>query len=115
MAQTYKILGQIFPTINTATNVYSSGSNSAVLNSIYICNQSTVNSNVDIIVRPTEETLGNQHYILQNQLLSPADTIILNLNITMNSNVILVANNRHTSGQANSANVSFTAFGVEIT
>ena len=114
MAQTYKILGQIQPSVNTATNLYSSGAVSAVIQSIYICNQNGANANVDIIVRPTGETLGNQHYILQNQLVGQSDTIILNLNVTMNSNVVLVANNRYRAGESKSANVSFSAFGVEI-
>ena len=90
---TYKILGQIFPAVNTATNVYSTGVNSAIINTIYICNQDSANANVDIIVRPTGVALANQHYILKNQLVGQADTLILNLNITMNSSVVLVANN----------------------
>jgi hypothetical protein len=114
MAQTYKILGQIQPTVNTATNVYSTGANSAVIQSIYICNQNNANANVDIIVRPVGTALGNQHYILQNQLVGQADTLILNLNITMNSSVVLVANNRYRAGESQQANVSFSAFGVEI-
>jgi len=114
MSQTYKILGQIQPSVNTATNVYSSGVNSAVIQSIYICNQDSANANVDIIVRPVGTALGNQHYILQNQLVGAADTIVLNLNITMNSSVVLVANNRYKAGESKAANVSFSAFGVEI-
>jgi hypothetical protein len=114
MSQTYKILGQIQPSVNTATNVYSSGVNSAVIQSIYICKQDSANANVDIIVRPVGTALGNQHYILQNQLVGAADTIVLNLNITMNSSVVLVANNRYKAGESKAANVSFSAFGVEI-
>jgi hypothetical protein len=114
MANTYKILGQIVPAMNTATNVYSTGANSAIIQSIYVCNFTGANANVDLIVRPTGVALGNQHYILQNQLVGQADTIILNLNITMNSSVVLVANNRYRSGETSAANVVFSAFGVEI-
>jgi hypothetical protein len=32
----------------------------------------------------------------------------------MNSSVVLVANNRYRSGESKAANVSFSAFGVEI-
>ncbi len=42
MANSYKILGQIAPTANTLTNAYSTDSASAVLNSIYICNQDSI-------------------------------------------------------------------------
>jgi hypothetical protein len=120
MAQTYKILGQVTPTQNTLTNVYVTGATAnAVVSTIYICNQSAANANVDIAIRPINETLGNKHYILQNQLLGAADTIILNLNITMNSSVILAANSSGRAGESNAAitgaNVSISAFGVEIT
>jgi hypothetical protein len=121
MANSYKILGQIAPTQNTLSNVYVTGASvSSVVNTIYICNQSAANANVDIVVRPINETLANKHYILQNQLIDAADTLILNLNITMNASVILAANSESgRAGEANNqllagANVSISAFGVEI-
>ncbi len=120
MAQTYKILGQIAPTQNTLTNVYVTGATAnAVVSTIYICNQSAANANVDIVIRPINEAIGNKHFVLQNQLLGAADTIILNLNITMNSSVILAANAEFRTCEANNllsaSNVSISAFGVEIT
>jgi len=119
MANSYKILGQIAPTQNTLTNVFVTGSSvSSVINTIYVCNQSVANSNVSIIVRPVNEALANKHFILQNQRLDAADTLILNLNITMNSSVILAANLSSRDGDAfapvASSNVSVSAFGVEI-
>jgi hypothetical protein len=114
MPNSYKILGQIAPSANTLTNAYSTGSNSAVLNSIYICNQDTANANVDLIVRPTGVALANQHYILRQQLLGQADTIILNLNITMNSSTIISANIAGRSGETKTPNCSISVFGVEI-
>ena len=119
MANSYKILGQIAPSQNTLTNVYVTGASvSSVVNTIYICNQSAANANVDIVVRPINETLANKHYILQNQKLDAADTLILNLNITMNSAVILAANAEFRTGEPDNSlsasNVSISAFGVEI-
>lgn len=115
MANSYKILGQIAPSQNTLTNVYVTGASvSSVVNTIYICNQDTANANVSVIVRPVNEALGNKHYVLQNQRLDAADTIILNLNITMNSSVILAANISTKTGETKSANCSVSAFGVEI-
>ena len=119
MANSYKILGQVAPTQNTLTNVYVTGASvSSVVNTIYICNQSAANANVDIVVRPINEVLANKHYILQNQKLDAADTLILNLNITMNSAVILAANAEFRTGEPNNSlsasNVSISAFGVEI-
>ena len=121
MANTsYKILGQVTPTQNTLTNVYVTGATAnAVVSTIYICNQSAANANVDIVIRPINEAIGNKHFVLQNQLLGAADTIILNLNITMNSSVILAANAEFRAGEANNqlsaSNISISAFGVEIT
>ena len=114
MANNYKILGQIAPVANTLTNAYSTSSASAVLNTIYICNQDVANANVDIIVRPTGVALGNQHYILRQQRLDAADTIILNLNITMNSSTIIAANVARRSGETITPNCSISVFGVEI-
>jgi hypothetical protein len=121
MANTaYRILGQIAPTQNTLTNVYVTGATAnGIISTIYLCNQSAANANVDVVVRPINETLANKHYILQNQLLGAADTLILNLNITMNSSVILAANAEFRAGEANNqlsaSNVSISAFGAEIT
>ena len=114
MPNSYKILGQIAPTANTLTNAYSTSSASAVLNSIYICNQDTANANVDIIVRPTGVALANQHYILRQQNVMQAETLILNLNITMNSSTIIAANVAGRSGETKTPNCSISIFGVEI-
>lgn len=115
MAQNYKVLGQIYPTANTLTNVYVTGATAnAIISTIYITNQDSANANVDIIVRPSNEALGNKHYVLQNQLIEQADTVVLNLNITMGADTILVANNRYRTGETKSANLSFNAFGVEL-
>ena len=116
MAQSYKILGQIAPVANTLTNVYvTSASANAIVNTIYITNQDTANANVSLIVRPIDESLGNQHYLLQEQLVEAADTLILNLNITLDGSVILAANNTVRAGETKSCNVSVNAFGVELT
>ncbi len=73
---------------------------------------------MDIAIRTINVTLGNKHYILQNQRIDAADGLILNLNITMNASVILAANSSGLAGESNAAitgaNVSISAFGVEI-
>jgi hypothetical protein len=109
MPQNYKILGQIFPSANTLTNVYVTGaSTSAVVNSIYITNQGNINSNVAIMLRPINEFMQNKHFILREETVPAAATYILNLGITMGPNTILAAN-------TTLANVSYGAFGLEIT
>ena len=115
MAQTYKILGQSFLGANTLGNVYVTGATAnAIVSTIYITNQDNANANVDLVIRPSSESLGNKHYVLQNQLIEQSDTLILNLNLTMGASVILAANNSVRAGETKLANVSINAFGVEL-
>jgi len=116
MAQLYKIVSQRYLSQNTDTVLYTcpAGSNT-VINTIYVCNQSTQNANVDLIVRPSGEELANTHYILKDQLIDQVDTLILNLNITMNADTVLIANNYWRAGEALHGNVSVSVFGVDVT
>ena len=120
MPQNYKILGQAFVTPNTLTNVYVTGaSTSAVVNSIYICNQSTDKANVEIILRPVNEVLNNKHVIIKDEPIDAVSSSVLNLGITMGPNTILAANTSYSVGAnppaAGMANISYGAFGLEIT
>ena len=113
MPTAYKILGQTLPTANTLSNVYVvPTSTSAIVSTITICNQSSANANVDIIIRPVNEALATKHYLLRGVTIPRADTLILSPGLTLNSAVILAANNINYEG---SANISFNAFGVELT
>jgi hypothetical protein len=120
MPQTYKILGQATVSPNTLTNVYVTGaSTSAVVNSIYICNQGVNSSNVQIILRPINESLSNRHVLIKDETVGAAATLVLNLGITMGSNMILAANTTFT-GQLTPvptgvSTFSYGTFGLEIT
>lgn len=104
-----KILGQIKPSANTLTNVYVTGASvSAIISTITICNQGAANSTIDLIIRPINQSLNAKHYLLKNIAIPQADTLILSPGLTMNSSAILAANNTL------DANVSISAFGVEI-
>lgn len=110
----YKILGQTLPTANTLSNVYVvPTSTSTIVNTITICNQDTANANVDIILRPVNETLAAKHYLLRGVTIPRADTLIISPGLTLNASVILAVNNAVATGEV-AANVSFNAFGVEI-
>ena len=115
MPTTYKILGQTLPTANVLSNVYVvPAATSTILNTITICNQSSANANVDIIVRPINETLANKHYLLRTITIPRADTMILSPGLTLNASVILAVNNAVHTGET-AANVSFNVYGVELT
>jgi hypothetical protein len=120
MPQTYKILGQSFPLQNTLSNVYVTGADtSAVVNTIYVANQSPFAANVEIILRPVNEALTNKHTIIRDEVVQGTATYVLNLGITMGPNMILAANTTYAEQQTPSSTgvsrASFGAFGLEIT
>jgi acetyltransferase-like isoleucine patch superfamily enzyme len=120
MPQNYKILGQVFVTPNTLTNVYVTGaSTSAVVNSIYVTNQGGFAANVEIVLRPVNEALQNKHSIIRQEVVPGASTLVLNLGITMGSNTIIAANTTYAANLSPAvggmSNTSYSAFGLEIT
>ena len=115
MPTAYKILGQTLPTANTLSNVYVvPTSTSAIVSTITICNQSSANANIDIMIRPINETLANKHYLIKGVTVPRADTMILSPGVTLNASVIVAVNNAVVTGET-AANVSFNVFGVELT
>ena len=115
MPTAYKILGQTLPTANTLSNVYVvPTSTSAIISTISICNQSSANANIDIMIRPINETLANKHYLIKGVTVPRADTMILSPGVTLNASVIVAVNNAVVTGET-AANVSFNVFGVELT
>ena len=115
MATSYKILGQSLPSANTLSNVYVvPAATSTIVSTITISNQDSANANVDIIIRPINEALAAKHYLLRNIQIPRADTLILSPGLTLNASVILAVNNAVSAGEVY-ANVSFNAFGVELT
>ena len=115
MPTAYKILGQTLPTANLLSNVYVvPTSTSAIISTITVCNQSSANANVDIMIRPINETLANKHYLIKGVTIPRADTMILSPGVTLNASVIVAVNNAVVTGET-AANVSFNVFGVELT
>jgi hypothetical protein len=108
MANAYKVLGQIAPSATTATAIYTVPSaTEAVVSSIVVCNRSTA-ATFRISVRPDGAALSNEHYIAYDADIAANDTVILTIGVTMDATDILEA-------YASSANLSFNAFGTEIT
>lgn len=107
MPTSYKLLGQIAPSANILTNVYSTGSSSAIVGTITIHNFSDSNASYSLVVRPIAATLNTEHFIIRGGILPARELITITGAVTMNDNTILVAN---TGGSS----VSFNAYGVEI-
>ena len=111
MAQSYKRLGAINPSANTQTNVYVvPASTEAVVSTITVCNQSASNASYSLIVMPSgsySSPANDVDYIVRGATVPAADTIILTIGLTVDADSVIAAN-------TNSPNVSFSAFGSEI-
>jgi hypothetical protein len=108
MGITYKVLGQVSLTADTATTVYTVPSlTSTVLSSITVCNRGANTATFRIAVRPAGETLADKHYVNFNTPVPGNDTISLTLGITLAATDVITAN-------ANTSTVSINAFGSEI-
>ena len=109
MATTCKVLGQINPAATTATTLYTvpASPTSAVISTITICNQNASAGSFRLAVRPGGAVLNANHYVSFDTSIAPNDTISLTLGLTLgNTDVITV--------YASQANMSFSAFGCEI-
>lgn len=108
MATTYKVLGQIEPSANSVTTVYTVPSaTQAVVSTITACNQGTLSANVRIAVQPNAETLADKHYLVYDVALAAGQTAAFTLGITVDAADIIAV-------RASTATVSFNVFGSEI-
>jgi hypothetical protein len=108
MGITYKVLGQINPAANTATTVYTVPSlTSTVLSTLTVCNQANTTASFRLAVRPSGEALAAKHYINYDTPVPGNDTVSLTLGITLAASDVITAN-------ANTATLSFNAYGSEI-
>ena len=109
MATSYKVLGQLAPSATTATTLYTVPSGTdAVVSTIVVCNRDAATATYRIAVRPDGATLANQHYIAYNVTVGASDSTTITLGITVNAGDVIEV-------YASTANLSFNAFGTEIT
>ena len=109
MPTTYKVLGQLNPTANTLSNVYTVPSaTQAVVSTITVCNQTASNVSYSIAVAPDGQADNVRHYIIRGGVVPAADSIAMTLGITIDANDQIRANTNNNS-------VSFSIFGSEIT
>lgn len=112
MANTYKRLGAINPSANTQTNVYVvPAATQAVVSTVAICNQSGSATTYSLALMNSSEfnaAAPSATWLVRNATLSASDTIFLTVGLTANAGAVLAANTPN-------ANISFSAFGSEIT
>lgn len=108
MATVYKVLGQSYPSSQTATTLYTvPAANNTVISTLNICNLATSNGTFRIAVRPGGATLANSHYLAYDTPISASDSIAMTMGITLgNTDVVTV--------YTVTGNISFSLFGSEI-
>jgi hypothetical protein len=109
MPQAHKVLGQSNPSATTLTTLYAvPASAQAICSTITVCNTASSAMTYRIAVRPAGASIANQHYLAYDAALPANDTATLTLGVTLAATDVI-------SVYAASANVAFSAFGVEIT
>jgi glucose-6-phosphate dehydrogenase assembly protein OpcA len=108
MPTVYKTLGQSNPSATTATSLYTvPSSTSTILSTLTVCNQASTAATFRIAVRPAGASLTASQYIAYDTPIAANDTIALTLGITLATTDVVTI-------YASSANMSFSAFGSEI-
>lgn len=109
MPTTYKVLGQQAPGAATPTALYTCPSGaSTVLSTIAICNRATPTSTFRLYIRPDNEALSNKHYLIYDASITSRDTLFLTIGATLDASDVIYC-------YSSSADLSFNAFGSEIT
>jgi hypothetical protein len=108
MAIEYKVLAQSAPLATTATDIYTVGAGKqAVVSTITVANRSASARTYRIAVRPSGDTLANEHYIAYDIYLAANDTTALTLGVTLTATDVVTV-------YASTADLSFGIFGSEI-
>jgi hypothetical protein len=109
MPTTYKVLAQAAPAATTETTLYTvPSSTSAVVSTMAIANQAGTSGTYRIVVRPAADASTTQkHYIVYGATVGASDSIMLTLGLTLATGDVVRV-------YASSANMSFSAFGSEI-
>jgi len=108
MATAYKVLGQVAPSATTHTTLETVPSaTQAVVSTIAVCNRAASAATYRIAVRPAGATLANEHYIAYDATIAANDSTFITIGVTLAATDVITV-------YASSANLSFSAFGSEI-
>jgi hypothetical protein len=108
MAITYKTLGQSAPAATTSTDLYTvPASRSAVVSTITVANRAATDATFRISQSLAGAALTTKDYLVYDATIPASGFITLTLGITM-------ATTDKIRVYASSANISFNAFGTEI-
>jgi hypothetical protein len=108
MPTTYKVLGQSAPSATTATTLDTVPSaTQCVVSTISVCNRAATAATYRIAIRPNGATLANEHYIAYDAPIAANDSTFITVGITLGAADVITV-------YASTANLSFSAFGTEI-
>ena len=109
MPKAYKVLGQSAPSATTDTTLYTVPSaTEAVVSTITVCNRGATAATYRIAVRPNGAAISNEHYVAFDVSLAPNATDTYTIGLTIDAADVLTV-------RASTANLSFNAYGSEIT
>jgi glucose-6-phosphate dehydrogenase assembly protein OpcA len=109
MPTTYKVLGQQATAATTDTTLYTvPAATSSVISTIVVANRAAVTSTYRIAIRPAGAALADQHYIAYDVTVGAGDSTTLTLGITLAATDVITV-------RASTVNLTFSAFGSEIT
>jgi len=109
MAVSYKVLGQVKPSANTATTLYTvptGAGNYAVVSSLVVNNLTGDVTEIRVAVRPAGETLEDKHYIVYGNGIAPFESQIYTIGITVASTDVITVHDLN-------GKCSFNLFGSE--
>ena len=108
MPTIYKVLGQSAPSATTDTTLYTvPAATDAIVSSLVIANRDSSSATFRVAVRPAGATLANQHYIAYDVTVGASDSTVLTLGLTLDATDVITV-------RASTANLSFSAYGSEI-
>jgi len=109
MANAYKILGQVADASANDVELYLvPGSTSAIVSTIVVCNREAANNTFRISTKTDNSAVANTDYVAYDTVIAGNDTITFTLGITLQAAAEI-------SVGASDANVTFQAYGTEIT
>jgi hypothetical protein len=108
MPTTYKVLGQVAPSATTATTLDTVPSATQVIvSTIAVCNRGSSSATYRIAIRPAGATLANEHYIAYDSTITANNSTFITVGITLAATDVITV-------YASNTNLSFSAFGSEI-
>lgn len=108
MPTTYKVLGQVNPSATTATTLYTvPASTQTIVSTISVCNQASTAATYRIAVRVAGSALSAEEYIVYGATVAASDSTFITSGLTLGATDVITV-------YSSSANLSFNAFGSEI-